>query len=452
MKLVRFEAQAVHDYLDFNVDFRPDVNFFAGLNGSGKTTALKMIMAMLTPSLEQLREIEFSVSRLVIEDKNRIINISYQKSEEGLLITLDGHKGDYNQDLIPWGILESSKSRNRWDSELSETLRNIGNITTPIFLSLDRRFIKSSLDDEFISSIKYSNEEVRYLRNEIHHRATKRIKTGDVSVDEVVAMIHEASLRAKNVQSRADKKLRDNIILDSLVFGEADVRAQFPTRTTLLELKSKQMMIRKTLDNLDVSNNALEKRFDAFFFKLESIVNKIERFAGIEKSAFEREIVDEDFQEAMSEWVINQNQLKRIDRLFDLVQKYQIEKRGIYKDLNRLEGLVNKFLNETGKSIHINQLGQIKIRIGNTERDLSVLSSGERQILIMFVHLVLDKKLKGGIFIIDEPELSLHISWQDMFVDAVLEANPNLQLVLATHSPSIIGGRNHMYVPLNGGH
>lgn len=154
----------------------------------------------------------------------------------------------------------------------------------------------------------------------------------------------------------------------------------------------------------------------------------------------------------MSEWVINQNQLKRIDRLFDLVQKYQIEKRGIYKDLNRLEGLVNKFLNETGKSIHINQLGQIKIRIGSADRNLSVLSSGERQILIMFVHLVLDKKLQGGIFIIDEPELSLHISWQDMFVDAVLEANPNLQLVLATHSPSIIGGRNHMYVPLNGGH
>lgn len=452
MKLVRFEAQAVHDYLDFNVDFRPDVNFFAGLNGSGKTTALKMIMAMLTPSLEVLREIEFSISRLVIEDKNKIITIAYQKTEDGLLISLDGYGSEHESDIIQWEIFESPKSRRIWDMERKKILRNISKISTPIFLSLDRRFIKSSLDDEFTSSIKYLNEEVHYLRHEIHHSAAKRIKTGDVSIDEVVAMIHEASLRAKNVQSRADKKLRDNIILDSLTFGEADVRAQFPTRTTLRDLQSKQIMIRKTLDNLDVSNNALEKRFDAFFFKLENIVNKIECFADIEKSAFEREIVDEDFQEAMSEWVINQNQLKRIDRLFDLVQKYQIEKRGIYKDLNRLEGLVNKFLNETGKSIHINQLGQIKIRIGSTERDLSVLSSGERQILIMFVHLVLDKKLQGGIFIIDEPELSLHISWQDMFVDAVLEANPNLQLVLATHSPSIIGGRNQMYVPLNGGH
>ncbi|MDE1350696.1 ATP-binding protein [Vibrio aestuarianus] len=452
MKLVRFEAQAVHDYLDFNVDFRPDVNFFAGLNGSGKTTALKMIMAMLTPSLEALRDIEFSISRLVIEDKNKIITIAYQKSEDGLLISLDGYGSEYVSEIIPWDFLESPKPRHIWDREQSKILRNISKISTPIFLSLDRRFIKSSLDDEFIPSIKYFNDEVRYLRHEIHHSAAKKIKTGDVSIDEVVAMIHEASLRAKNVQSRADKKLRDNIILDSLTFSEADVRTQFPTRNTLRDLQSKQMMIRKTLDNLDVSNNALEKRFDAFFFKLENIINKIERFADIDKSAFEREIVDEDFQEAMSEWVINQNQLKRIDRLFDLVQKYQIEKRGIYKDLNRLEGLVNKFLNETGKSIHINQLGQIKIRIGSADRNLSVLSSGERQILIMFVHLVLDKKLQGGIFIIDEPELSLHISWQDMFVDAVLEANPNLQLVLATHSPSIIGGRNHMYVPLNGGH
>ena len=163
MKLVKFEAKDVHGYLNFNVDFRPDVNFFAGLNGSGKTTALKMIMAMLTPSFEQLREIEFSVSRLVIEDKNRIINISYRKSEDGLFITLDGHEGVF----IPWEILASPKSRHYLDREHSEILQNISKMTTPIFLSLDRRFIKSSLDDEFIPSIKYSNEEIRYIRNEI---------------------------------------------------------------------------------------------------------------------------------------------------------------------------------------------------------------------------------------------------------------------------------------------
>ncbi|PMG55978.1 AAA family ATPase [Vibrio splendidus] len=454
MKLVKFEAEAVHGYLDFDVDFRPDVNFFAGLNGSGKTTALKMIMAMQTPSIEQLRDIEFSHATLTIEDKNKIVNIEYLKSEEYLKVTLSRGWEVLATDKIYWDFFESPKFRHKASKDASGVLNEIRKLTSPIFLSLDRRFIKSALDDEYLISSKFLDSNGRHIRNDIMHshiQTGRRVKTGDASIDEILSMIHDASVRAKNVQSRADKRLRDNIILDSLSFEEADVKAQFPTRNTLSDLRNKQTTIRKTLDNLDVSNNALEIKFDSFFSKLESIVNKIEKLGDIEKSAFERDIVHEDFQEAISEWVINQNQLKRIDRLFDMVQQYQIEKKGIYKDLNRLEGLVNQFLNETGKSIHINQVGQVKIRFANTERDLSVLSSGERQILIMFVHLVLDKKLKDGIFIIDEPELSLHISWQDMFVDAVLKANPNLQLVLATHSPSIIGGRNHMYVPLNGG-
>ena len=41
-------------------------------------------------------------------------------------------------------------------------------------------------------------------------------------------------------------------------------------------------------------------------------------------------------------------------------------------------------------------------------------------------------------FMVDEPELSLHVAWQELFVDAVANANPGLQMILATHAPSII--------------
>lgn len=96
-------------------------------------------------------------------------------------------------------------------------------------------------------------------------------------------------------------------------------------------------------------------------------------------------------------------------------------------------------------------MGKIIVKFAGVTKELTVLSSGERQILIMLVHLVLDKNLpKHGVFIIDEPELSLHISWQDKFVEVIQEAGPKLQIILATHSPAIIGGRNEMYVPLNG--
>lgn len=450
MKLVRFEASSVHGYLDFNVEFRPDVNFFAGLNGSGKTTALKMIMAMLTPSLESLRDLEFTNSKLAIEDKNNITNLIFNKDEDGLEVIVSKNWTIQHKEKYDWNTITNLRTRGIIRSFSGGAIDYINKIASPIFLSLDRRFIKSSTDEEHHSHYASHGIDRTHYAQALG-RVGRRTRTGDTSIDEVIAMINNASMRAKNIQAREDKKLRDNIILDSLSFAEADVRAQFPSRTTLHDLRSKQVAIRKTLDNLDVSNKDLDEKFDSFFLKLEKIVNKIEKFGDIEKTAFDIEIVNDDFQEAVSEWVINQNQLKRIDRLFDLVQKYQIKKRGIYKDLTRLESLINSFLSETGKSININQFGEIKIRFANTERDLSVLSSGERQILIMFVHLVLDKEIKDGIFIIDEPELSLHISWQDMFVDSVLEANPNLQVILATHSPSIIGGRNHMYVPLNKG-
>ena len=44
-------------------------------------------------------------------------------------------------------------------------------------------------------------------------------------------------------------------------------------------------------------------------------------------------------------------------------------------------------------------------------------------------------------FIVDEPELSLHLEWQLEFVDTLLELNPDIQLIFATHSPEIIGKR-----------
>ena len=75
----------------------------------------------------------------------------------------------------------------------------------------------------------------------------------------------------------------------------------------------------------------------------------------------------------------------------------------------------------------------------NKEANVFELSSGEKQIIIMIAHLIFEEDQKpSGVFIIDEPELSLHIAWQEIFVDSITEASPKTQFILATHSPSII--------------
>jgi len=38
-----------------------------------------------------------------------------------------------------------------------------------------------------------------------------------------------------------------------------------------------------------------------------------------------------------------------------------------------------------------------------------------------------------------EPEISLHIEWQSKLIDTLLVINPNVQLIIVTHSPSIFG-------------
>ena len=38
----------------------------------------------------------------------------------------------------------------------------------------------------------------------------------------------------------------------------------------------------------------------------------------------------------------------------------------------------------------------------------------------------------------DEPEISLHFDWQKKLIGYILELNPNVQIILATHSPGLV--------------
>ncbi|MCF1451365.1 AAA family ATPase [Agrobacterium vitis] len=67
----------------------------------------------------------------------------------------------------------------------------------------------------------------------------------------------------------------------------------------------------------------------------------------------------------------------------------------------------------------------------------SDLSSGEKQLLIFLSETVLRSE-EPYIFIADEPELSLHIEWQEKLVPVILELSPQAQVFFATHSPDIV--------------
>lgn len=45
---------------------------------------------------------------------------------------------------------------------------------------------------------------------------------------------------------------------------------------------------------------------------------------------------------------------------------------------------------------------------------------------------------RSFVFIADEPELSLHVTWQSDLVKNMVMLNPNAQIIVATHSPDIV--------------
>jgi len=119
-----------------------------------------------------------------------------------------------------------------------------------------------------------------------------------------------------------------------------------------------------------------------------------------------------------------------------------------------------------GKTIKLSSQGSSISVISSSGRTLSVyhLSSGEMQLLLIFTyivnkigrqHSVKIQETLPPLVLIDEPELSMHISWQRCFIDDLLEIFkedrttydsfkiPTPQFIIATHSPSIVA--NHMH-------
>ena len=51
---------------------------------------------------------------------------------------------------------------------------------------------------------------------------------------------------------------------------------------------------------------------------------------------------------------------------------------------------------------------------------------------------VLDEDNMPYVLLMDEPEVSLHIEWQQRLIELILQLNPNVQIVLTTHSPAVV--------------
>lgn len=116
------------------------------------------------------------------------------------------------------------------------------------------------------------------------------------------------------------------------------------------------------------------------------------------------------------------------------ITKQELDK--INERKNLFIRLVNECFAETGKELSNDSTKLVFIKDNSIGIYPKELSSGEKQLLIILLTVLLERG-EEYILMLDEPEISMHISWQYKLIDMVLELNPNVQIILTTHSPMI---------------
>ena len=154
--------------------------------------------------------------------------------------------------------------------------------------------------------------------------------------------------------------------------------------------------------------------------------------------------------------LMNSESISKLEKNYSTLMSFYVkdseEKLKVLEPLGQKIKLFLNIINGKfqGKELRIDEnKGFIIIGKDKKEIDLSLLSSGEQHELVMFYDLIF-KVEPNTLVMIDEPELSLHITWQNKFIDElkqIVELS-KFDVLIATHSSTIIGKNSHLMVRL----
>lgn len=131
------------------------------------------------------------------------------------------------------------------------------------------------------------------------------------------------------------------------------------------------------------------------------------------------------------------NMSNRMVELFThQVPDAQLKAQKIAVEKNHFYDLVDSLFADTGKTV-LRTSNEIMLVQSNEKLTPYQLSSGEKQMLIILLTVLVQNRQPCTLFM-DEPEVSLHVEWQQRLVRLIRDLNPNVQIILTTHSPAVI--------------
>jgi predicted ATP-binding protein involved in virulence len=404
--LFRMEIKSLFGRFDYNINLKESgVTIITGPNGYGKSTILKCIEAISEEDIIFFLKLDFKRIVFIFEDSNK--NFTIFKNENGLSV---------NDIFIPKEIINNDN--------LEIRVPHIARY------GKDRWFNKRT--GEIIDSFEYGYQRALLLQNsdkndletEDFKKITEYLKVFKENIGPIY-FIKEQRLITEKKKGRSEQEI-------------INVIEELPNK-----FKS---LIRDVSNNYSAIANKLDSSYPNRLFNTEVGITEEEYRMKMDEMAtkFEKLTKYDISEMQISTDVVFKNEHAKALKIYfdDFNEKYKVYEDFITK-LDLFTDIVNDRL--SFKKIKISRDNGI-IVIDKDFKDRTIelhqLSSGEKQEIVLFYELIFEAT-NDVFLLIDEPEISLHIVWQKMFMDDLLKTvkYKGLNVIVATHSPQIIN--NH---------
>lgn len=372
---------------EIKLSLNRDINVFFGFNGSGKTSLLKILHSAMSNDASILRDVPFSEAKVVIYSINENKNFEYKIKKEK---NIAGSKKTRRN---------ISAARARRFSEIEKSrLANVDPAAYAGYLN----FIYS--DEQLKWSVSPATDTTRwrhkYLpisRLYVGSVTSKRESSSNISEDQLDARFSDI-LQQVWIQYSFDVNAR---VREAQEEGLANILRE-------LLLPAKKM--KKGSENISP---------DLALTRVKRFLARQEKQVPLDEDGF--------LLRYKSELGVR-NIVGDIDRVEKNIEQAMFP-------IERLNTLIHQLFGFGKKVILSGREIEIQLQDG-TRISPQQLSSGEKHLLKLLIEVV---SVEESSIIIDEPELSMHIDWQKTLLQNMNTLNPGAQLIVATHSPEVMG-------------
>ncbi len=443
VKLASLFVDKLYGYYNYEVKFNSDVTFLFGSNGCGKTTILNITEAIITGCFYKLFDYEFEKITLVYfcdETETNTQSIKIQFLNTDLKVNFN------NKEFIIEKMIEHNDTRRISERPTTMEIQRLYYEKYPELIEVKDTFNYVYLPLNLRAMISEDNQDELIFRRNIRMRPDYQDESfteptvRDLQMIQIENLIYNVFMKINTNISTINDKFRDQILksfLDVDIQQKYDEFANEYNNSKSIDIINTKKSYIKILNDLKIISKHEEKQYDNFF---QSLIKDIEEKNNqSEKSSL------------TVPTVLKLNEIAKIRKIISIAERMEKDKAIARKPIEVFLDTMNEFIGkgEDDKSISIDTNGRIYFTTKSNNKHISIqsLSSGEKQLITFFANMIFRvKSTEAGIFVVDEPELSLHLSWQKIFVEKSMQINKNIQLIFATHSPEFIGShRDKMY-------